>query len=177
MFCPRCGIDNPDTGKFCRSCGTDLGDVSEVLAGKLSIEKGCATDRRGKPITIESAVTKFFMGVGFIAVAIGLAFSGRGGGWWFYMFIPAFLFIGSGIAQYLQIRRFEQARVGFSAEAARSFAPVPQSVALPPQNTNFIHIPESQYKTGDRVPPSVTDTTTKHLEIDTESETITLPKI
>src|SRR5215216_735956 len=177
MFCPKCGIENPDTGKFCRSCGTDLGNVSDVLTGKLAIEKGCGTNRRGKPITIESAVTKFFMGVGFIAVAVALAFSGRGGGWWFYMLIPAFMFVGSGVAQYLQIRRFEQGRVGFSAEAARSFTAAPQNAALPPQNVDLVRPPESRYKTGDLVPPSVTDSTTKPLEMDAEGETMTLPKV
>ncbi|MGI8670151.1 MAG: zinc-ribbon domain-containing protein, partial [Aridibacter sp.] len=23
MFCPKCGTQNPENGKFCRKCGTD----------------------------------------------------------------------------------------------------------------------------------------------------------
>jgi ribosomal protein L40E len=33
MFCPKCGTQNPVTGKFCRSCGTDLATVSDALSG------------------------------------------------------------------------------------------------------------------------------------------------
>jgi hypothetical protein len=90
--------------------------VSDVLTGRLQIEKGCRNSK-GRPITLESAVTKFFMGVAFVIVAIALAVTGRGGGWWFYMLIPALMFVGGGIAQYMQIRRFEQGRVQFSAES------------------------------------------------------------
>jgi len=174
MFCPKCGIQNPESGKFCRSCGTDLGNVSDVLTGRLQIEKGCRNSK-GRPITLESAATKFFMGVAFVIVAIALAFSGRGGGWWFYMLIPALMFVGGGIAQYMQIKRFEQGRVQFSAESSNVLTPSAPNAALPPQQTNFVS-PESRYKTGDLVPPSVTDGTTRHLEVNSEGETMTLPK-
>ena len=174
MFCPKCGIQNPESGKFCRSCGTDLGNVSDVLTGKIKIDRGC-TNSKGKPITLESAVTKFFMGIAFLVVAIVLGFSGKGGGWWFWMLIPALMFIGSGAAQYIQLRSSERvAGVGFGSTDQNSLSgTVP--VALPPNRTNFVS-PESRYSTGDLVPPSVTDTTTKHLEINTEGETMTLPK-
>lgn len=174
MFCPKCGIQNPETGKFCRSCGTDLGDVSDVLTGKLQIERSCGTNRRGRPITLESAMTKLFMGIAFVVVAIALAVSGKGGGWWFWMLIPALMFIGSGIAQYLQIRS-AQRNVGFAAANQNSLPGSMSNAALPPTQTNFVS-PESRYRTGDLVPPSVTDTTTKHLELNSEGETMTLPK-
>ena len=174
MFCPKCGIQNPESGKFCRSCGTDLGNVSDVLTGRLQIEKGCRNSK-GRPITLESAVTKFFMGVAFVIVAIALAVTGRGGGWWFYMLIPALMFVGGGIAQYMQIRRFEQGRVQFSAESHNAMTTSAPNAALPPQQTNFVS-PESRYKTGDLVPASVTDGTTRHLEVNSEGETMTLPK-
>ena len=177
MFCPKCGIQNPDTGKFCRSCGTDLGNVSDALSGKLVIEKGCGTNRRGRPITIESAAAKFFMGLAFLAVSVILAFTGKGSGWWFWMLIPAFMFVGSGIAQYMQIRRTERGRMNFSAEAGRAVHAAPQQSTLPPQPANFAPFPESRYKTGDLFPPSVTDGTTRHLETNPEGETMTLPKV
>lgn len=175
MFCPKCGIQNPETGKFCRSCGTDLGNVSDALSGKLPAAQQLI-NHKGKPITLESAITKFFMGVAFLVISIVLGVSGKGTGWWFWMLIPALMFIGSGIAQYLQIR-------SSGRSSGVSFAPVdrnvisnpPSNAALPPQQTTFVS-PESKYKTGDLVPPSVTDTTTKHLEMDSEGETMTLPK-
>lgn len=174
MFCPKCGAQNPESGKFCRSCGTDLGNVSDVLSGRLQIEKGCR-NRRGRPITLESAITKFFMGLAFMIVAVALMVTGKGGGWWFYMFIPALMFVGSGIAQYIQVRQAEKGRMQFSAESDKVLSTSTPNAALPPQQTTFAPV-ESRYKTGDLVPPSVTDSTTRHLEVNSEGETMTLPK-
>ena len=172
MFCPKCGIENPETGKFCRSCGTDLGNVSDVLSGKLQIDRGCTT-RRGRPITFESALTKFFMGVAFIAVSIILGVTAMGRGWWFWMLIPGLMFIGGGIAQFLQLRSSQtNARIA-PMEANALSGSMPSS--LPPRQTQFASV-ESRYKTGDLAPPSVTDSTTRHLEVNTEGETMTLPK-
>ena len=173
MFCPKCGIQNPDTGKFCRSCGTDLGNVSDVLSGKLQITQSC-TSRSGRPITLESALTKLFMGIAFVIVAVALAFTGKGGGWWFYMLIPALMFIGSGIAQYIQLRSV-QSGVRFAGSDRDAISGSVPNAALPPTQTNFV-APESRFKTGDLVPPSVTDGTTRHLEVNSEGETMTLPK-
>ena len=176
MFCPKCGIQNPETGKFCRSCGTDLGNVSDVLSGKLQRSSTCLNSK-GRPITLESAITKFFMGVAFVVVSIALVATGAGRGWWFWMLIPALMFIGGGIAQYIQIKSATgQAGVRVSTPDQNVISGSNPNAALPPQRTSFVS-PESRYKTGDLVPPSVTDTTTKHLELNSEGETMTLPKI
>ena len=58
MFCPKCGIQNPDAGKFCRSCGTDLGNVSDALSGNIVIEKGCGTNLRGIAEAIRAVWTE-----------------------------------------------------------------------------------------------------------------------
>jgi len=176
MFCPKCGIQNPETGKFCRSCGTDLGNVSDALSGKLPAARALV-NHKGKPISLESAITKFFMGIAFLVIAIVLGVSGRGTGWWFWMLIPALMFIGSGIAQYIQIKSAGQTGVRFAPVDQNSVSAAPANAALPPTQTEYVAAPESRYKTGDLVPPSVTDTTTKHLELNSEGETMTLPKI
>ena len=175
MFCPKCGIQNPETGKFCRSCGTDLGNVSDALSGKLPVAHNLVNDK-GKPISLESAITKFFMGIAFLAIAIILGVSGRGSGWWFWMMIPALMFLGNGAAQYVQLKSAGRTGARFAPPDQPSIPAAIPNAALPPDQTNYVS-PESRYKTGDLVPPSVTDGTTKHLEINSEGETMTLPKL
>ena len=72
--------------------------------------------------------------------------------------------------------RYEKKRAQFSAESVNVLPTSAPNPALPPQKTTFVS-PESRYKTGDLVPPSVTDSTTRHLEVNSEGETMTLPKV
>src|SRR5262245_33721468 len=177
MFCPKCGTENPDTGKFCRSCGTDLGNVSDALSGKLA-KPAASCDRRGRPITWERAITSIFMGAAFFVVSIVLAVTNAGRGWWFWMLIPAFIMLGGGVAKYVQLKKMEQAQnLGAPVGSQATLNTPRQNAGLPPPQTQFVTPPESRYKTGDLVPPSVTDNTTKHLEINAEGETMTLPKV
>lgn len=172
MFCPKCGTQNPETGKFCRSCGTDLGNVSDALSGKMPQP---LIDRRGRPLSLERSITKFFMGIAFLVISIILAVTGAGRGWWYWMMIPAFMFIGSGIAQYIQLRSSQGSHRVIAPDQNVLSGSSQNAAVLPPAQTNFVS-PESRFKTGDLVPPSVTDGTTRHLDINTEGETMTLPK-
>ncbi len=174
MFCPKCGSQNPETGKFCRSCGTDLGNVSKALTGR-AIQP--IVDKKGKPINWEGAITKFATGMAFLAIAIVLGVTNMAGGrvWWFWMLIPAFTMMGSGVAQYMQLKRLER---GVSIDPIDRHHPAmpPAHVAtLQPAQQDFASV-ESRYKTGDLAPPSVTDSTTRRLEMDPEGKTMTLPK-
>lgn len=129
-----------------------------------------------KPATWEGAIGKIFMGVAFLAVAVILAFTGRASAWWFWMLIPAFAMLGSGVAKYIQLKKNEQGNAAFSPTAfPDAVSPAQQNSSLPPLTTEYI-APESRYKTGDLVPPSVTDSTTRHLEMNPEGKTMTLPK-
>ena len=177
MFCPKCGTQNPETGRFCRTCGADLGNVSEALAGNLPKNQNLV-GKKEKPVNYEQAVTKIFTGLAFLIVAAVLGITGVAGGkfWWFWMLVPAFGSLGSGIAQYVQLKKTEQQRVSFTSPASSNFiAPAPPNTALPPTKTEYI-APDSRYKTGELVPPSVVEGTTRHLEINHEGETMTLPK-
>ncbi len=175
MFCPKCGTKNPDNGRFCRTCGADLGNVSEALSGILKKPQHLV-DRKGKPISWESAIVKIFTGLAFIAVTIALSFSQMGRGWWFWMLIPAFGALGSGVAQFVQLKKSE--KQGFLITPQNStnvISAAPPNAELPPSRNDYI-APDSRYQTGELVPPSVTETTTRHLEINHEGETMTLPK-
>ncbi|MGI8788201.1 MAG: zinc-ribbon domain-containing protein [Pyrinomonadaceae bacterium] len=178
MFCPKCGTQNPETGRFCRSCGADLGNVSEALSGNLRKQQHLV-DKKGKPISYESAIVKMFSGVAFLIVAVILGITGMAGGqaWWFWMLIPGFGSLGSGIAQYVQLKKSERQNISFAPPSYQNvMSSAPQNSALPPTRETEYVAPDSRYKTGDLVPPSVAEGTTRHLEINSEGETMTLPK-
>lgn len=174
MFCPKCGTENPDTGKFCRSCGIDLSH----LTGALSVASPPRelTGSSGRPISLEGAMTRIFTGIAFLIVAGVLGWTGAAGGrsWWFWMLIPAFGSLGTGIAQYMQIRKHEASHApSAERDSAQLNASQARSLTMPASTPSRA---ESRYSTGDLMPPSVTDTTTRHLEIDKEGRTMTLPK-
>ncbi len=186
MFCPKCGTENPNNGKFCRSCGTDIGIVSQALTGKLSVkgefdyalaELEEKDKRRKNPDDLfAEGIKELVGGAAFVAVAIILAFTGIIGGkfWWFWLLIPAGFMIGSGIANTWKAKRLTK-RLESNANQPNFLSQPPTNAALPPTNAEYV-APESRYKTGDLVPSSITEPTTRHLEMDLESETMTLPK-
>lgn len=194
MFCPKCGTQNPESGKFCRACGTDLSPVADALEGKSKkfslgswemkpiapIAPMQLWDAKGKSVSWESAIGKFFTALAFFAVTIALANSVMGRSWWFWMLIPAFGTLGSGLAQIYQLKKAEAEKklsTAHQAEANHAFATTANAASLPPTQTQYVEPRKSIYDTGEfAVPPSVTENTTRHLEINSEGETMTLPK-
>lgn len=196
MFCPKCGTKNPDDGKFCRSCGVDIGVVSKALTGNpKSDDLGLGMDldsslglfpttpederRRSDPAEVYGdAVKAIISGIGFLIVSIVLFTTGVAGGkaWWWAMLFPAFTFLGKGISDLLKSKKMEQRRALHASEnvpvlnSARS-----TNAELPPASTEFVS-PKSRYRTGELAPPSVVEGTTRHLEVNKEGETMTLPK-
>ena len=191
MFCPKCGTENPEAGKFCRSCGTDLATISDALAGKINnknsgfgmiqpiqpIQPMQLWDGRGKSVHWQGAITQLFVGSAFLIISIILAFTRMGRHWWFWLLIPAFGAIGSGIAQIVQLRKSERNNISMpNRESNQTFAPV-SNTALPSSQTDYVKPQSSIYDTGElAAPPSVVEGTTRHLEINNEGETMTLPK-
>ena len=166
MFCPKCAAQNADGAKFCRVCGADISLVPQALTGQLAEkvddkerDEGRRRRRRGTP-TMEHAAQKFFMGLAFIFVSLAILFFMPGGRtWWFWMLIPSFGLIGSGVGMYLRVRE-ERNKLAPPAFAPAAFqSPPPHAQELPPQRRN----------TGELVqPPSVTEATTRHLGIPAE---------
>jgi hypothetical protein len=178
MFCPKCGTQNPEDGRFCRSCGADLGNVSAALSGKLP-RPHYTVDPRKRGVSWESAITKIFMGLAFLTVSLILGYTG-GKAWWFWLLIPAFGCLGSGFAQFVQLKKLEKQEAGFAPQNTQNtLSSAPPNNALPPTQTDYVAPPaQSIYETGELAerPGSVTEGTTRHLEMDSEGETMTLPK-
>ena len=189
MFCPKCGTENPDTGKFCRSCGVDLGIVNVAMSGGLSkvADMGCSTGdpvknaiRRNDPAEVSAdGVRAIVSGLGFLIVAIVLVTTGVAGGkaWWWAMLFPAFTFFAKGFSDVVKSRKMEKTRAGFVPLSSQAIGGGYQNSPLPPAQQHFV-MPEaeSRYKTGDLVPPSVVEDTTRHLKMEQEGQTMALPK-
>ena len=191
MFCPKCGTENPDTGKFCRSCGVDLGGVNLALSGKLSAlvdSSGCGTGdpikdavRRSDPAEVSAdGVRAMVTGIGFLIVSMALLTTGVAGGkaWWWAMLFPAFTFLAKGLSDLVKSRKMERSHAGFGPMNGQAIGGAGfRSSSLPHGQQQFVPpAAESRYKTGDLVPPSVVEDTTHRLQVDQESRTMALPK-
>ena len=147
MFCPKCSTQNLDGASFCRSCGANISLVPQALTGQLPqppAEK--KTDRRGRELTLDQAFKNAFMGVAFLLIAIVLSRSGFGRGWWFWLLLPAFAMMGTGIAQFIRVKEKEK---------RPSLPAPPLAKSLPEHQETFI-----------APAPSVTEGTTRHLGVE-----------
>jgi hypothetical protein len=102
-----------------------------------------------------------------------------GHAWWWAMLFPAFGSLASGISQFAEASRLEK-KAKANPLMQPQFPAQPQNAPLPPlpaQNDYVQPRPGSLYDTGeiDLRPPSVTEGTTRHLEMDSEGRTMTLP--
>ena len=154
MFCPKCATQNLDGASFCRSCGANISLVPQALSGQLvqppppiEAEGGGCRTRRGRELTLEQPFKNFFMGVAFLIISIVLSRT-IGYGWWFWMLIPSFLFMATGVAQYIRLQE----------HAKRA------SLGPPPVGRAFVETPRPE---GLRAPvSSVTEGTTRHLGVE-----------
>ncbi|MDQ2936320.1 MAG: zinc ribbon domain-containing protein [Acidobacteriota bacterium] len=161
MFCPKCATQNLEGASYCRSCGANISLIPHALSGQLpqAVEEDDFVGRRGRrrnrgKASLDSAFKNVFMGIAFLLVSIVLAFSLMGRGWWFWMLIPAFSMIGSGVAQYIRVREREKRSLPVGGGVGRPSMLRPAGVdAFPTRNTGELVAP----------PPSVTEGTTRHL--------------
>lgn len=160
MFCPKCAAQNLEGASFCRVCGVNISLVEHAISGQLQKAQpeeveltGRARRRHGRrELSLDHAFKNVFMGVAFLLVAIALAFSRMGTGWWFWMLIPAFSMMGTGIAQYIRLKERQKRTLPIPMQQA-SFPPAPPVNSFPAPATGELVSP----------PPSVTEGTTRHL--------------
>jgi hypothetical protein len=153
MFCPKCATQNLDGASFCRTCGANISLVPQALTGQLvqspaeDFVEGRRGRKQGRELTLDRAFKNIFMGIAFLVIAVAASRS-IGEAWWFWMLIPAFSMMGTGVAQFIRLR-----------ERGKQ-APFP----APPVTRTF---PEDVRAT-DQLPrpsmPSVTEGTTRHLD-------------
>lgn len=117
------------------------------------VEQSGRNRRHEKEPRLEHAFKNVFMGFAFLIIAIALSFSRMGMAWWFWLLIPAFSMMGTGLAQYIRVREFEKRRGAPDNYVTPSIQPPHRPVAFPVRNTGELVAP----------PPSVTEGTTRHL--------------
>jgi len=162
MFCPKCATQNLEGASFCRTCGANISLVPQALEGQLTTPQvddtrlGRRARRRNKELSLDHSFKNIFMGVAFLIVAIALSRS-IGAGWWFWMLLPAFSMMGTGVAQFIRIKEQEKRNAMAGGPGMQSF----------PDRDNYVP-PRGIANTGEMRPPvpSVTEGTTRHLGIE-----------
>ena len=165
MFCPKCATQNVDGAHYCRSCGANISLIPQAMTGhipkpapsaeELLVDEGCSPRRlRNRELTIESAFKKMFVGVAFLIIAIALSRT-IGAGWWFWMLIPAFSLVGTGIGQYVRIKD-RQSRAAIGASHVVGVQAPPRTQPVFARGTDELRPPV----------PSVTEGTTRHLGVE-----------
>lgn len=174
MFCPKCGLQNGDDTKFCRNCGADLSNVLAAVEGKLS--EHLAESETHNDV-YSSGLRNLLLGIGFFIIA-GLLFTIPGDTYyWLLMLFPAFSLIASGTSRIVKAKGM---RLKETADVIQpdSFPAMRSNRELPPIQTEYTKPSKSIYATDELAgqPLSVTEPTTRQLQLDSEGETKALPK-
>ena len=180
MYCPNCAAPI-DGMKFCRTCGTNVSLVPQAMTGRLPAavpqphlqpveaqnDWGDWGDWHGKrrhrrQPSLAHGIQTLVSGIGFICVSLGvMAFAPAGRIWWFWLLIPAFSMIGSGIAQIVRAKQLEQQtppQLPYAPPSFQSVVQTPPAVSAP--TTSELRLPQPPAE----VPQSITEHTTKHLD-------------
>ncbi|MDQ3321278.1 MAG: hypothetical protein M3525_02280 [Acidobacteriota bacterium] len=161
MYCQKCGTQNPGNGRFCRACGTNLGNASSAAGNfiqpvqpiqsmqpALFVETGERVKSNDPDELWSSGIQNVIMGVGFLVVAVILLTTNVAGGrfWWWTMLFPAFPQLGNGISQMSKSKRIAKRNLGLQNQI-----PNFQSAQnLPPTPENLLYI-EQMVKAGRKI--------------------------
>jgi hypothetical protein len=99
-------------------------------------------------VSLDQSFKNVFLGVAFLIIAIVLSRT-IGYGWWFWMLLPAFSLMGTGVAQYIRLKERER-------RAQLAAPPVNPAFQPPPRLPDELRPPVA----------SVTEGTTRHLGVE-----------
>jgi hypothetical protein len=160
MFCPKCATQNLEGASFCRGCGANISLVPQALTGPVVQPPPAEIDdfharrgkrRRDREATLDRSFKNIFMGFAFLVIAIALSRT-IGAGWWFWMLLPAFSMMGTGLAQYIRVKE----RTRRESLMGPQQPPLGQTFPPPSRPPGELRAPVA----------SVTEGTTRHLGVE-----------
>jgi hypothetical protein len=164
MVCSNCGNGCDAGEKFCRKCGTDLGNplvmrVKESFPQKKGLAENLSAAHSKDPDELTgNGIGSVIMGDGFLMVSVILSatHTAISSLLWLLLLIPAFFFFGKGFADVLLARQIRRRLKSLDAVSAiNELSPPRASIA-----EVFKH-----HTSGELVAtPSVTERTTRRLK-------------
>ena len=146
MYCPKCGTENIPQANFCRACGVRLQRVSR-LASPTTPSNATAPD-------LSRAIKKLVVGIGLLLIAFVPLLEGEPILWW--LLFPGLPMVIKGIRLLTQIKEVSHTHNRYEV-ASISHPTTP--IAARPSRDDMRARP-----TGELVPPSVTENTTRLLD-------------
>lgn len=164
MYCPKCGTQNPNDGRFCRVCGANVVNVLAFVEGTITTESDLLADEK-TPGLYSSGVRNVILAMGFVVGSIFIKSMPGDTYLWLLFLIPGICLLASGVSRILKFEELEKLRKEKVANA-RLFPQSQPMQLLPTSQSEYIK-PRSKYKTEELIerPPSVIEGTTRHLEL------------
>jgi hypothetical protein len=168
MFCPKCGLQNVDNAKFCRSCGVDLSHVLAVVEGKMP---DYLPQSKEDNDLFSTGIRNLILGFGFIFIGALLFILPGNTFFWLLAMFPGISLLASGISRL--VKAGSKGHTDYREAGRYSLPAAASNPALPPVQAEYIRPERSSYRKDDPAgePPSITEPTTQLLEMESEDET------
>lgn len=167
-------MQNSDDTKFCRSCGVDLGNVLAVIEGRTPDRVPQSQQYNN---IFSSGIRNLILGFGFSFVSILLLINIPGTFYWLLVMISAILLLASGITRLVKADGMKPKKTA-NVTPPNSLPATGSNPALPPIQSEYIKPSKPIYESSDLAGQlvSVTEATTRQLQMDSDGESKILPK-
>lgn len=166
MFCPKCGAENPNNGKFCRGCGANLSKVLAVVEGNFDEQLEITAQENSAELK-STGVRNVLLGIGFVAIGIFLFTMPGDTLFWLMAMLPGFFLFASGVSRIMKADAEKTNRIKINKPVEKpTLFEAEANMKLPPKSEDYIKPQSSPYRTDDLVPQfsSVVEDTTRQLE-------------